>query len=69
MSKITGNEFPIGSLEDIHKDIIQLLNIKGFPTILIIENGIITKEYNDSRQTKDIRNAICKIDQYNFCTK
>ena len=30
---------------------------------------IISKEYNDSRQTKDIRNAICKIDQYNFCTK
>lgn len=69
LSKITGNEFPIGSLEDIHKDIIQLLNIKGFPTILIIENGVITKEYNDSRQTKDIRNAICKIDEYNFCTK
>ena len=69
LSKITGSEFPIGALEDIHKDAITLLDIKGYPTIFIVENGIISKEYNDSRQTKDIRNAICKIDEYNFCTK
>ena len=69
LSKITGSEFPIGALEDIHKDAIRLLDIKGYPTIFIVENGIISKEYNDSRQTKDIRNAICKIDEYNFCTK
>ena len=67
LAEITNNEFPIGELEDIHKDVIKMLNIKGFPTIFIIKNGIINEEYNDKRQTKSIINNICNINDYKFC--
>jgi thioredoxin-like negative regulator of GroEL len=52
---------------DNTKTIQHICEIRGFPTIKIIKNGIITTDYNGERTPEGIANYFCEENV--FCSK
>jgi len=68
-SNLTGFSFPMAYVDaDKEPALLKSLGIRGFPTIKIISNGVVSEDYSGNRdQTSMIKN-ICKMStNYNFC--
>ncbi len=60
------NVFSIESAELTDKNVVQRLNVVGFPTIYFFDqNGLIMNSYNGSRDKDSLLNQICKV--YHHC--
>lgn len=63
VSRLTGDAFPVYKLDaDKNKNTVQLLGVKGYPTIFFIDqNGKIATQYTKERNTKAIIDEICSV--------